>query len=162
MKFLFIIVFMLTPMFGFAQNIPKIGDTALYESIEVRGSETSYLEEEVRFLQDYRPETDEFEVWRSELEPAFWITRELLMNTLYIQNLNEYCAQSQNSRIERITVPAGSFNTCRTELLNPSYKQILWVSDEVPFALVKLIYEYKHGMIATETLLQYKRGTGQP
>jgi hypothetical protein len=58
-----------------------------------------------------------------------------LLNDLYVQtSTQEYCDQKGGS-VEAITVPAGSFETCRVSVGG----QVAWYSDLVPFGQVQVV-----------------------
>jgi hypothetical protein len=56
----------------------------------------------------------------------------------YVRQLKADCSQ-RKGRVQAVTVPAGTFQSCLLTTLVPGGKQFTWLAEGVPFGVVKLL-----------------------
>ena len=139
MKFLAGMFLFLSFHLGFAAQ-PKIGDYAQYANFSKWGESHSSLT-----IVDQHTDPDRYNVqFLSDAHKEIVI---MSRPNLYSDTVLSTCGDFPNERIETITVQAGTFITCRSdvefEFEGNVAKATFWNTDGIPFLRVKEYHQYK-------------------
>ncbi len=122
---------------AFSELSPEHGDFATYKA-----TRPSSEHEEKRTLEEYDEESDRFKqvIYKTKdgeitVLSEGWETKSFF-EFVYVSDLEERCS-SQGGEIETLTVPAGTFKTCKTKKTNGGAIRYKWVAEDVPFGMVR-------------------------
>ena len=159
------VLFVLNAFFvsGTALAFPKVNDSANFDLAATLSSGQAFSGSFVLSLTEYNPSSKQFRQVQSLTVPAAgvdqtsdqWMNESDLITNAQASAYVSQCASS-NGTPETISVPAGTFNTCKTVVNNDNSKGFAWIG-VVPFGVVKQdLTDKENGMHMILNLKSFK------
>ncbi len=137
---------------------PSVHDYASYLSLTTAKDGTVTRNEQDIEIAEFDPGSNRYReavsttVENQAQKEEVWTNASDMIFPQDIQNVLANCA-TNGGHLIAVTVPAGTFNTCASSVDHPDGKGTDWLGD-VPFGVVKSVFEKKDGSGKSEYQLQ--------